>query len=90
MSDVGTLVNNLRYVSFPSNGLGYIISVFFRREADLAVRDFRSAAVSSSRFSKREGGKIGLAKVRYRHVTETLAVSGLTMSMRGNFTDKNI
>ena len=54
------------------------------------MRNFRNAAASSGGLLNREGGKIRLGKIRYRHTTETLAVRGLTISMRGNFTDRNI
>ena len=53
------------------------------------MRDFRKVAVSSDALLIREG-KRELGKVRYRHTTETLAVSGLAISLRGNFIDGSI
>lgn len=47
----------------------------------MAMREFRNAAVSSNELLNRERGKIVLGKVRYRHTTEALAVSGLIISM---------
>ena len=53
------------------------------------MRDFRNVAVSSDALLIREG-KRELGKVRYQHTTETLVVSRLTISTRGNFTDESI
>jgi hypothetical protein len=48
-----------------------------------------NVAVGSDALLIKEG-KRELGKVRYRHTTETLAVSRLTISMRDNFTDESI
>ena len=53
------------------------------------MTDFRNVAVNSDALLIREG-KRELEKVRYRYTTKILAVSRLTISMRGNFTDENI
>jgi hypothetical protein len=70
-------------------GLDYIY-LFYRKEADLVMREFRSAAASSDGSMDRGGGKRGMGKVRYRHTTDALAVSGLTISICGNFTNESI
>ena len=44
------------------------------------MKDFRNVALSSDALLIREG-KRELGKIRYRHTTETLAVSRLTISV---------
>ena len=70
-------------------GLDYIY-LFYRKEADLAMREFRSAAASSDGLMARGDGKRGMRKVRYRHTTDALAVSGVTISICANFTNESI
>ena len=55
----------------------------------MALKDFMNVAVGSDVLLIRQG-KRELGKVRYRHTTETLAVSRLAISMRGNFIDESI
>ncbi|KAF8816462.1 hypothetical protein BYT27DRAFT_7333454 [Phlegmacium glaucopus] len=53
--------------------VGHLV-VKLRKEADLAMKAFNSAAGSSDRLMNWEGGlKRGIGNVRYRHTTETLA-----------------
>ena len=90
MNDLGRLVDDLRYVRLSLKRSELSIYLFLRKEADLAMRDFRNIAVSSDALLIREG-KRELGKVRYQHTTETLAVSRLTIiNVRGKFTDENI
>ena len=51
------------------------------------MRELRNTAASSRELI--DGGKKGMGKVKYRHTTETLAVSRLSISMHANFTDEN-
>ena len=75
MSDLGRLMDDLRYARLSLKRSALYLSLFFRKEADLAMRNFVNVAVNSDALFVRKG-KRELGKVRYRHTTEALAVSG--------------
>jgi len=56
------------------------IYLFCRKETDLAMKEYRSAAASSDGLMAMEGGKRRMVNVRYRHTTETLTVGRLGTS----------